>query len=78
MLVRSGIASLVRSEKRNVKTKRECKEKGGEGRARQKGGSCPRLMHPWSPKGHETRRRPGSRKRKKKKKKGNGEKREVH
>lgn len=49
------------------------------GRAQQKGsGSCPWLMHPWSPEGHETRRRPGSRKRKKKKKKGNGEKREVH
>lgn len=72
--VRSGIVSLVQLEKRKRREDEEgMKGERWRGRARQKGsGSCPRLMHPWGPKGHETRRRPGSRKRKKKKRRGRG------
>lgn len=66
-----GPTSRPWRDRRNAEqTKREeCRKWRGRLRARQKGsGSCPRLMHPWSPEGHET-RRSGSRKRKTKEEK---------
>lgn len=72
-----GPTSRPWRDRRNAEqTKREeCRR--GRLRARQKGsGSCPRLMHPWSPEGHET-RRSGSRKRKTKEEKEDEEGGEV-